>query len=122
MRGNVNIIGYVDFALMGQPSDHKGRDEYAADLYSDNPAVYPVAPGKVIWHAPSCPPVKGATSCYGNVVAIDHGNGYYSIYAHLACNDPFFTSLTDNEHVITDTPDWHHGQFWHWPEQLQEAC
>jgi len=36
-------------------------------------------------------------------VAIDHGNGYYSIYAHLACNDPFFTSLTDNEQVTTDT-------------------
>src|SRR6266568_545272 len=90
MRGNVHVVGNI--ATVG---DHIGRDLWAADLTSDNPAVYPVALGHVVYHGYDCSLPKGSTSnsCYGNVVAIDNGSGYISIYAHLACNDPFFTGL-----------------------------
>lgn len=53
MRGHVNVIGYVNHAT-GGVGDHTGVDSWAADLTSDNTAVYPVAPGTVVWHGPNC--------------------------------------------------------------------
>lgn len=88
LRGNVQIAGF----LPGQ-GDHTGRDNYAIDFVSDNSAVYPVAAGTVVYSAYNCeragyssstPCSQVPASYYGNVVVIDHGNGYYSIYAHLA--------------------------------------
>src|SRR4051812_28342328 len=44
MRGAVRVIG----ALPGE-GDHVGRDEFAVDLQSDDPKVYPTAPGRVAY-------------------------------------------------------------------------
>jgi murein DD-endopeptidase MepM/ murein hydrolase activator NlpD len=79
VRGNFTIEGFTP----GQ-CDHKGRDLYAVDFFSDAPAVYPVQPGQVVFSAWNCqtdPP--GQMPCYGNTVAVDHGGGIYSIYTHL---------------------------------------
>lgn len=85
MHGNVQIIGY----LPGE-GDHKrgSRDEWAVDLTSDNLAVYPVAPGKVVFSDSNCQTTSGKPPCYGYIVAIDHQtsdgtDNLYSIYAHL---------------------------------------
>lgn len=80
MRGNVEVKGY----LPGEGDHTQGRDYWAVDLFSDNPAVYPIAPGKVAFADWNCQTVSGQPPCYGYVVAIDHGNGIYSIYTHLA--------------------------------------
>ncbi len=110
MRGHVNVVGYVNNATSGI-GDHTGPDAYAVDLTSDNATVYPVAPGAVVFAGYNCSTKSAsATDCYGNVIAINHGGGYYSIYAHLAC-DATFNALVNtysNKHqsvsVTTDTP------------------
>lgn len=81
LRGSVSVIGY----LPGE-GDHVGRDLYAVDLASDDLVVYPTAPGEVVfsgWNCDVADPSKQLV-CYGNAVAVDHMNGYYSIYSHLA--------------------------------------
>jgi hypothetical protein len=80
LRGNVRVVGNLPGS-----GDHLDADEYAVDLESDDPAVYPTAPGTVVYAADSCEsgPQDGPP-CFGITVAIDHGGGWYSIYAHLA--------------------------------------
>lgn len=68
--------------------DHTGRDFWAVDLTSNNTAVYPTRPGTVVFADWNCDKAPGQPYCYGYVVVIDHGNGYYSIYAHLAKDLP----------------------------------
>jgi hypothetical protein len=90
MRGNVSVVGF----LPGEGDHGKDtRDYWAVDFSSDDSTVYPTGPGKVAYASYNCgkagyPP---GTPCeqipppyYGNIVAIDHGSGIYSIYAHLA--------------------------------------
>ena len=59
-------------------SDHYNADYYAVDfqlaLGND---VSAVAPGTVIYR-------DNRDDGYGNKVVIDHGDGYYSVYAHLS--------------------------------------
>ena len=78
---NWQVIGYKP----GQ-GDHVGRDYWAVDLYSSNSAVYPTRSGTVVYAQWNCDKSPGQPYCYGYVVVIDHGNGIYSIYAHLAAN------------------------------------
>jgi murein DD-endopeptidase MepM/ murein hydrolase activator NlpD len=76
LRGN--------FYAMGYPSgyrDHKGPDLWAVDFNSDDPAVYPIKAGKVIYQTYN-DQSKGPTE-YGNTVVIEHYGGLYSIYTHL---------------------------------------
>jgi len=82
--GNYSVGGYTE----GVP-DHTGRDFWAVDFYSDQRAVYPTRAGTVAYSDYNCEIAPGNTSgkCYGNTVAIDHGDGYYSIYTHLLNND-----------------------------------
>lgn len=82
MRGKFRVIG-------PDPGEgnHKNSDRWAVDFTSDNLAVYPVASGRVVFAAYNCD-TDGASCCYGNTVVIHHGNGYYSIYAHLAESNP----------------------------------
>lgn len=89
MRGHVQIIGY----LRGK-GDHTigSPDEWAVDLTSDDPEVHPIAAGTVVFADFSCLTKKAGSPCYGNVIAIDHGGGYYSIYAHLA-DDTYFEAV-----------------------------
>lgn len=88
MRGNVGVIGFINGV-----GDHTGADAWAADLQSDDTAVYPVKSGNVVFADRSCLTKVPGAVCYGNVVAISHDGGYYSIYTHLADGDPAFTSL-----------------------------
>lgn len=80
MVGHVEVIGFLPNEDEG---DHRGRDLYAVDLSSDDRSVHPVAPGRVVFMGHNCDRVAGQSACYGNVIAIDHGSGIYSIYAHL---------------------------------------
>ena len=60
--------------LNGQPNFHKGVD-ITGTAKKD---IYAIQSGKVIEAQ------KGYNGGFGNVVKIDHGNGYVSIYAHLS--------------------------------------
>ena len=60
--------------LEGKPNFHKGID-ITGTAKTD---IYAIQSGKVIEAA------KGWNGGFGNVVKIDHGNGYVSIYAHLS--------------------------------------
>ena len=60
--------------LNGQPNFHKGID-ITGTAKKD---IYAIQSGKVIDAS------KGYNGGFGNVVKIDHGNGYVSIYAHLS--------------------------------------
>jgi titin len=56
------------------------NDYYALDFnFALDEGVYPVAGGTVIFAGPA----SGGWATYGNLVYIDHGNGFKSIYAHL---------------------------------------
>ncbi|MCG3773790.1 MAG: Murein hydrolase activator NlpD [Nitrospira sp.] len=73
------------------------NDFYALDfdLPEDEP-VYPVAAGVVQYAGPAL----GAWSAYGNIVFIDHRNGYQSLYAHL--NSLF---VSTGQSVTTNDPN-----------------
>ena len=60
--------------LEGKPNFHKGID-ITGTAKKD---IYAIQSGKVIEAA------KGWNGGFGNVVKVDHGNGYVSIYAHLS--------------------------------------
>ena len=60
--------------LNGKPNLHKGID-ITGTAKKD---IYAIQSGKVIEAA------RGYNGGFGNVVKIDHGNGYVSIYAHLS--------------------------------------
>lgn len=87
VRGHVEVGSYTPGT-----HDHIGQyDYYAVDFTSDKPNVYPTAPGTVRYvKKDSCDLAKTApegSDCYGSVIVIDHGNGLYSIYAHLSNSD-----------------------------------
>lgn len=58
--------------LGGENDYHKGVDLVGAG----NKHIYPVNDGTVVW-------VKKLRSGYGHHLLIDHGNGIWSLYAHL---------------------------------------
>lgn len=58
----------------GRPAVHQGLD--FAGL--DNSAILAVAPGVVTW--------SGSQRGYGNLIEIDHGNGWVTRYGHNAYN------------------------------------
>ena len=90
MRGKVRVVGN----LPGE-GDHIGPDRFAVDLESDDPAVYATAPGTVTFSGESCEMAASSDlRCYGTVVVIDHGGGWYSVYAHVA-DDEFLPSFGD---------------------------
>ena len=56
------------------------NDYYALDFdLALGEAVFPVASGQVI----VAEPASGVEASYGNIVVVDHLNGYESLYAHL---------------------------------------
>jgi murein DD-endopeptidase MepM/ murein hydrolase activator NlpD len=66
----------------GSESSHLGVDitRNTSDADSEATAVYSVSAGTVVYSQ-----INGSeTDGYGNVVVVDHGNGCYSLYAHLA--------------------------------------
>lgn len=76
--------GFGEFGAprKGGESTHKGVDitRNSSDSDPDSTAVFSVAAGSVAYSR-----VNGSNSDgYGNVVVVDHGNGCYSMYAHLA--------------------------------------
>jgi murein DD-endopeptidase MepM/ murein hydrolase activator NlpD len=77
LRGDWHVGGFTEGV-----GDHVGRDYWAVDFFSNATAVYPTQAGEVVFAGYSCKPNR--YPCYGNVVAIYHGNGLYSIYTHLA--------------------------------------
>ena len=87
LRGNWSVGGFG----RGEGDHSIGtRDEWAVDLYSDDPAVFPMKPGKVVFatyddRLLGNPPDKctQAHPCYGWTVVVDHGNGLSSVYTHL---------------------------------------
>lgn len=79
MRGNVQLGSYRP-----GDGDHRERDLYAVDLTSDNYAIFPMAPGTVVYAEQNNSKAPGQRTSYGYVVVIDHGGGLYSIYTHLA--------------------------------------
>ena len=58
--------------INGQPSRHTGID-FAGKIGTP---LYAVAPGKVVF--------TGEQNGYGNVVEVDHGLGFTTLYAHLS--------------------------------------
>lgn len=79
-------FGEFDAPRKGGESTHKGVDitRSTSDRDPAATAVFSVASGKVAYAR-----VNGSeTDGYGNVVVVDHLNGCYSMYAHLA-NKPF---------------------------------
>jgi murein DD-endopeptidase MepM/ murein hydrolase activator NlpD len=62
----------------GRPTFHAGIDL----LGSRGDPVYAVEAGRVVVAVPDASRER-RTSGYGNVVAIDHGAGWWTVYAHL---------------------------------------
>lgn len=69
----------VRLGRSGRPTFHAGLDF----LGRRGDAVRAVAPGAVVAMFPDDAPRTARTNGYGNVVAIDHGDGWWTIYAHL---------------------------------------
>lgn len=79
-------FGEFDAPRKGGESTHKGVDitRNSSDSDLNSTAVFSVAAGSIAYSR-----VNGSsTDGYGNVVVVDHGNGCYSMYAHLA-SKPF---------------------------------
>ena len=93
MRGDVEIDGFLPNPTCVPPNDHCDEDLYAVDMNSSDTRIFPTAPGKVVFAGWNCD-TNGAY-CYGNVVAIDHGNGLYSVYTHLV--DGSFPTVTGTD-------------------------
>lgn len=69
-------------APRGEGKTHQGVDIVVNASHSENQpyAVFPVANGTVAYAR-----LNGSeTSGFGNLIVVDHGNGCYSLYAHLA--------------------------------------
>jgi len=71
-------------------NDHYGLD---VDMQLDEP-VYPVANGRVAFAGPAA----GSWGTFGNIVFVDHLNGYQSVYAHLNS-----VSVNTGQEITTDT-------------------
>jgi murein DD-endopeptidase MepM/ murein hydrolase activator NlpD len=91
--------GFGEFGASrkGGESLHKGVDitRSTSDSDPEATAVYAVAAGKIAYSR-----VNGsATTGYGNLVVVDHGNGCYSAYAHLA-SKPFTPSKPGGDLLV----------------------
>lgn len=80
--------GFGEFgaARKGGDATHKGVDltRNTSDSDAAATAVYAIASGTIAYSRVNGSPTDG----YGNVIVVDHGNGCYSMYAHLA-SKPF---------------------------------
>lgn len=76
------FAGYAGDSVMHQHVNDTGKanDYYALDFdLALNESVYPIAQGVVLYAGEA----TGGWAPYGNIMFIDHGNGYQSFYAHL---------------------------------------
>jgi murein DD-endopeptidase MepM/ murein hydrolase activator NlpD len=72
--------GYgVRLGRSGRPTFHAGLDL----LGRRGDPVRAVAAGTVAAAVPDDAPRSAQTGGYGNVVAVDHGDGWWTVYAHL---------------------------------------
>ena len=90
--------GYRTDPLGGidHPHLHKG-----VDLVGPHHApIYPIAPGIIVehWLPPGQLPGYKGHEFYGGMIVIDHGNGLFSLYAHLSR-----TYIHEGNHVSTET-------------------
>lgn len=103
---NPPLLGWQVIGYQPGQVDHMGRDFWAIDLFSNNSAVYPTLPGKVVFAGWNCQKSPGQTTCYGYVVVIDHGKGLYSIYTHLAATGlPMVDQSVSIKHQIGTMSD-----------------
>lgn len=80
-----------DFGLRKHPLYGDMRFHHGIDIAAPQGTdIYPVRPGKVIF--------SGEKNGYGNVVIIDHGDGYTTRYAHNMVN-----LVSSGDYVSTDT-------------------
>jgi murein DD-endopeptidase MepM/ murein hydrolase activator NlpD len=87
--------GYGAGLHQGTNSGSSSNDYYALDFnLALDEAVYPIAGGTVIFAGTA----TGGWASYGNIVYVDHGNGYKSLYAHLD-----YLSVSTNQGVSTAT-------------------
>lgn len=92
--------GFGEFGAprRGGESKHQGVDltHNMNDASPDATAVFALSNGHIAYSR-----VNGsATSGYGNVVVIDHGNGCYAMYAHLA-GKPFTPTTAGGNLSVT---------------------
>lgn len=84
-----------DFSYSG----HDGYDWFTRAKVKNGDSVLAAAAGTAqFFKAGSTNGACGSSAC-GNVVVIDHGNGYQSRYYHLQDNDPISQSFTTPRHV-----------------------
>jgi len=67
------FFGYQLHPIMGKMYFHKGLDIAA----TRGSSIFPAAPGKILKVN------HDSTNSYGKYIIIDHGNGFFSFYAHL---------------------------------------
>ena len=68
----------------GTDSTGGTNDQYALDfVMATGEAVHPVAPGTVVYAGPGLSGATTGWTDYGNMVYVQHGDDYSSLYAHL---------------------------------------
>lgn len=91
MKMPVNGRISSDFGIRRHPVYGNMRFHHGIDIAApEGTDVYPIRPGKVIF--------SGEQGGYGNVVLIDHGDGYITRYAHNKMN-----LVRTGDYVDTDT-------------------
>jgi len=104
---------YGTYEHQGTNSSTYSNDYYALDFKLQlDEAVYSVAPGVVVYAGPA----TNGWKTYGNIVYIDHQNGYESLYAHLNS-----ISVSTGQSVGTSTRLGGAGGSGGWPVHLHFA-